>query len=75
MFEICSSYPSFQNLKPEAERLFYGYYLICNATNQALRFGQVHTDESVVLKSSEMHEYSWRTHKKEKQVRVNFDGF
>eukprot|EP00057_Strongylocentrotus_purpuratus_P032464 XP_787735.2 PREDICTED: vacuolar protein sorting-associated protein 13B isoform X1 [Strongylocentrotus purpuratus] len=56
-----------QNLKPEAERLFYGHYLICNATNQALRFGQVHTDESVVLKSSEMHEYSWRTHKKEKQ--------
>ncbi|XP_063958387.1 intermembrane lipid transfer protein VPS13B-like [Lytechinus pictus] len=56
-----------QNLEPEAERLFYGHYLICNSTNQALRFGQVHTDESVVLKSGEMHEYSWRTHKKEKQ--------
>ncbi|XP_071482656.1 intermembrane lipid transfer protein VPS13B-like [Diadema antillarum] len=65
-----------QNMKPEVDRLFYGYYLICNATNQKLRFGQVHTDESIILQSNEVHEYSWRSHKQEKQeLHVCMEGW
>ncbi|XP_071944934.1 intermembrane lipid transfer protein VPS13B-like [Antedon mediterranea] len=52
-----------QYKQKDKEELVLTYYTICNDTVETLRFGQVHTDESIVLKCREMHAYSWRTHK------------
>ena len=58
----------FQYGKPEEEQVIFTYFTICNDTSEALRFGQVHTDEALVLGSRQMHAYSWRTHKHHEQV-------
>ncbi|XP_033123358.1 vacuolar protein sorting-associated protein 13B-like [Anneissia japonica] len=52
-----------QYKEKEREELVLTYYTICNDTVETLRFGQVHTDESIVLPCRQMHAYSWRTHK------------
>lgn len=52
-----------QNGNPEAEELLYSHYVICNDTHETLRFGQVDTDENVLLASLHSHQYSWRSHK------------
>lgn len=52
-----------QNGDPEAEELIYSHFVICNDTNETLRFGQVDTDENVLLASLHSHQYSWRSHK------------
>lgn len=52
-----------QNGDPEAEELVYSHYVICNDTHETLRFGQVDTDENVLLASLHSHQYSWRSHK------------
>lgn len=52
-----------QNGNPEAEELVYSHYVICNDTHETLRFGQVDTDENVLLASLHSHQYSWRSHK------------
>ena len=46
----------------------FGHYILCNDTQQPIRFGQAGTDENLVLQPREMQEYSWRSHKM-KQVR------
>ncbi|XP_022088777.1 vacuolar protein sorting-associated protein 13B-like isoform X2 [Acanthaster planci] len=58
------------------ERLLFCHYAICNDTDETLRFGQVHTDESIVLPSRKVHEYSWRTHKHHRQgLHVCIEGW
>lgn len=52
-----------QNLKPEVEELIFCHYVVCNDTQETLCFGQVDTDESVVLSSGQSHQYCWRSHK------------
>ena len=47
----------------------FGHYVLCNDTQQPIRFGQAGTDENLVLQPREMQEYSWRSHKM-KQVLV-----
>nr|XP_002741992.1 PREDICTED: vacuolar protein sorting-associated protein 13B-like [Saccoglossus kowalevskii] len=64
-----------QNNKPEKEQLLYNYYVICNDTQETLRFGQVSTDESIILESRKMHAYSWRTHKSAQQLHVCIEGW
>lgn len=60
----------FQNGSPEAEELVYSHYVICNDTHETLRFGQVDTDENVLLASLHSHQYSWRSHKSPQVARV-----
>ncbi|XP_068695500.1 intermembrane lipid transfer protein VPS13B-like isoform X2 [Montipora foliosa] len=45
----------------DVDRIIFNHYIICNDTHEALRFGQVHTDESLLLGSRQTHAYSWRT--------------
>lgn len=52
-----------QNGNAEAEELVFSHYVICNDTHETLRFGQVDTDENVLLASLHSHQYSWRSHK------------
>jgi len=52
-----------QNGNLDAEELVYSHYVICNDTHETLRFGQVDTDENVLLASLHSHQYSWRSHK------------
>ena len=52
-----------QNGNSEAEELVYSHYVICNDTHETLRFGQVDTDENVLLASLHSHQYSWRSRK------------
>ncbi|KAA0702554.1 Vacuolar protein sorting-associated protein 13B [Triplophysa tibetana] len=51
------------NRVPDAEELIFSHYVICNDTQEVLRFGQVDTDENILLHSYQSHQYSWRTHK------------
>lgn len=55
----------------KAEEVIFGHYVICNDTQQPIRFGQVGTDENLVLQPREMHQYGWRTHKM-KQVGIKY---
>ncbi|XP_072031129.1 intermembrane lipid transfer protein VPS13B-like isoform X1 [Amphiura filiformis] len=62
--------------KAEEEQVLFTYFTICNDTSEALRFGQVHTDEALVLGSRQMHAYSWRTHKHHEQfLHVCIEGW
>ena len=47
----------------------FGHYVLCNDTQQPVRYGQAGTDENLVLQPREMQQYSWRSHKM-KQVCV-----
>lgn len=53
----------FQNQCPEAEELIFSHFVVCNDTQEILRFGQVDTDENIVLASLHSHQYCWRSHK------------
>lgn len=48
---------------PEVEELVFSHFVICNDTQETLRFGQVDTDENILLASLHSHQYSWRSHK------------
>ncbi|XP_066525855.1 intermembrane lipid transfer protein VPS13B-like isoform X2 [Hoplias malabaricus] len=64
-----------QNLRPEAEELIFSHYVICNDTQETLRFGQVDTDENVVLASGHSHQYCWRSHKSPQLLHICIDGW
>ncbi|KAG7317797.1 hypothetical protein KOW79_018832 [Hemibagrus wyckioides] len=64
-----------QNLKPEAEELIFCHYVVCNDTQETLCFGQVDTDESVVLSSGQSHQYCWRSHKAPQLLHVCIEGW
>ncbi|XP_069477524.1 intermembrane lipid transfer protein VPS13B isoform X2 [Ambystoma mexicanum] len=64
-----------QNLCPEAEELVFSHFVICNDTQETLRFGQVDTDENVVLASLHSHQYSWRSHKSPQLLHICIEGW
>ncbi|XP_028280371.1 vacuolar protein sorting-associated protein 13B isoform X2 [Parambassis ranga] len=64
-----------QNGNPEAEEPFYSHYVICNDTHETLRFGQVDTDENVLLASLHSHQYSWRSHKSPQLLHICIEGW
>ncbi|XP_062322182.1 intermembrane lipid transfer protein VPS13B [Osmerus eperlanus] len=64
-----------QNQAPGAEELVYSHYVICNDTHETLRFGQVDTDESVLLASLHSHQYSWRSHKSPQLLHICMEGW
>ncbi|CAG2250489.1 TTC25 [Mytilus edulis] len=53
--------------KPSEDRMVYSQYVICNDTSHTVRFGQVGTEENILLHSRQMNCYSWRS-QKTKQV-------
>ncbi|XP_027028317.2 vacuolar protein sorting-associated protein 13B isoform X2 [Tachysurus fulvidraco] len=64
-----------QNLRPEAEELIFCHYVVCNDTQETLCFGQLDTDESVVLSSGQSHQYCWRSHKAPQLLHVCIEGW
>ncbi|XP_062394523.1 intermembrane lipid transfer protein VPS13B-like isoform X2 [Sardina pilchardus] len=64
-----------QNLNPEAEELVFSHYVICNDTQETLRFGQVDTDENVLLACVHSHQYSWRSHKSPQLLHICIEGW
>ncbi|KAJ8394619.1 hypothetical protein AAFF_G00044220 [Aldrovandia affinis] len=64
-----------QNQDHSAEELFFSHYVICNDTHETLRFGQVDTDENVLLASLHSHQYSWRSHKSPQLLHICIEGW
>ncbi|XP_053736376.1 intermembrane lipid transfer protein VPS13B-like isoform X1 [Synchiropus splendidus] len=64
-----------QNGNSQEEELLYSHYAICNDTNETLRFGQVDTDENVLLASLHSHQYSWRSHKSAQLLHICIEGW
>ncbi|XP_053101128.1 intermembrane lipid transfer protein VPS13B isoform X3 [Hemicordylus capensis] len=64
-----------QNQCPEAEELVFSHFVICNDTQETLRFGQVDTDENVLLDSLRSHQYSWRSHKSPQLLHICIEGW
>ncbi|XP_062915876.1 intermembrane lipid transfer protein VPS13B-like isoform X2 [Mobula hypostoma] len=64
-----------QNQHPEAEELVFSHFVICNDTQETLRFGQVDTDENVLLSSQHSHQYSWRSHKSPQLLHICIEGW
>ncbi|XP_053571218.1 intermembrane lipid transfer protein VPS13B isoform X2 [Bombina bombina] len=64
-----------QNQCPEAEELIYSHFVVCNDTQETLRFGQVDTDENIVLASLHSHQYCWRTHKSPQLLHICIEGW
>ncbi|XP_066482661.1 intermembrane lipid transfer protein VPS13B isoform X2 [Tiliqua scincoides] len=64
-----------QNQCPEAEELVFSHFVICNDTQETLRFGQVDTDENVLLASLCSHQYSWRSHKSPQLLHICIEGW
>ncbi|XP_056617879.1 intermembrane lipid transfer protein VPS13B-like isoform X2 [Triplophysa dalaica] len=64
-----------QNRVPDAEELIFSHYVICNDTQEVLRFGQVDTDENILLHSNQSHQYSWRTHKSPQLLHICMEGW
>ncbi|XP_061177950.1 intermembrane lipid transfer protein VPS13B-like [Saccostrea echinata] len=58
----------------ETDRVILSHYIICNDTSQPIRFGQVGTDENIVLESRHMHCYSWRSQKAKQEFHLCVDG-
>ncbi|MGH0139613.1 UNVERIFIED_CONTAM: hypothetical protein FKN15_016979 [Acipenser sinensis] len=66
---------SCMNHHPEAEELVFSHFVICNDTHETLRFGQVDTDENVLLASLHSHQYSWRSHKSPQLLHICIEGW
>nr|XP_014343547.1 PREDICTED: vacuolar protein sorting-associated protein 13B [Latimeria chalumnae] len=64
-----------QNQCPEAEELIFSHFVICNDTQETLRFGQVDTDENILLASLHSHQYSWRSHKSPQLLHICIEGW
>ncbi|XP_030090255.2 intermembrane lipid transfer protein VPS13B isoform X5 [Serinus canaria] len=64
-----------QNRCPEAEEFVFSHFVICNDTQETLRFGQVDTDENILLASLHSHQYSWRSHKSPQLLHICIEGW
>uniref|UniRef100_A0A4W3GSR1 Vacuolar protein sorting 13 homolog B n=1 Tax=Callorhinchus milii TaxID=7868 RepID=A0A4W3GSR1_CALMI len=64
-----------QNRNPEAEELVFSHFVICNDTQETLRFGQVDTDENILLATQHSHQYSWRSHKSPQLLHICIEGW
>ena len=50
------------------------HYLVCNNTQESIRFGQAGTEENLLLRPLEAHMYAWRTHKSSLQLWLCVEG-
>lgn len=57
----------------QPEFVIFTRYVICNDTNINLRFGQVNTDEDILLPSRSFHLYCWRSMKYKRKLKVAFE--
>ncbi|XP_039561924.1 vacuolar protein sorting-associated protein 13B [Passer montanus] len=64
-----------QNRCPEAEEFVFSHFVICNDTQETLRFGQVDTDENILLATLHSHQYSWRSHKCPQLLHICIEGW
>ncbi|XP_064248891.1 intermembrane lipid transfer protein VPS13B isoform X2 [Passer domesticus] len=64
-----------QNRCPEAEEFVFSHFVICNDTQETLRFGQVDTDENILLATLHSHQYSWRSHKSPQLLHICIEGW
>ncbi|XP_004697754.1 vacuolar protein sorting-associated protein 13B [Echinops telfairi] len=64
-----------QNKCPEGEELVFSHFVICNDTQETLRFGQVDTDENMLLASIHSHQYSWRSHRSPQLLHICIEGW
>ncbi|XP_058420689.1 intermembrane lipid transfer protein VPS13B isoform X5 [Diceros bicornis minor] len=64
-----------QNKCPEVEELVFSHFVICNDTQETMRFGQVDTDENILLASLHSHQYSWRSHKSPQLLHICIEGW
>ncbi|XP_069847231.1 intermembrane lipid transfer protein VPS13B isoform X1 [Dipodomys merriami] len=64
-----------QNKCPEVEELVFSHFVICNDTQETLRFGQVDSDENILLASLHSHQYSWRSHKSPQLLHICIEGW
>ncbi|KAK6325959.1 hypothetical protein J4Q44_G00016030 [Coregonus suidteri] len=64
-----------QNGDGGAEELVFSHHVLCNDTQETLRFGQVDTDENVLLPSLHSHQYSWRSHKSPQLLHICIEGW
>ncbi|KAL1767820.1 vacuolar protein sorting-associated protein 13B [Sigmodon hispidus] len=64
-----------QNKCPEVEELVFSHFVICNDTQETLRFGQVDTDENILLASLHSHQYSWRSHRSPQLLHICIEGW
>uniref|UniRef100_A0AAZ3SCT8 Vacuolar protein sorting 13 homolog B n=1 Tax=Oncorhynchus tshawytscha TaxID=74940 RepID=A0AAZ3SCT8_ONCTS len=64
-----------QNGDEGAEELLISHHVLCNDTQETLRFGQVDTDENVLLPSLHSHQYSWRSHKSPQLLHICIEGW
>ena len=55
-----------------AANLLMGHYVLCNDTLDDIHFGQVATGEDLLLPSNSCIGYSWRNHKANLQVVLQF---
>ncbi|XP_052096921.1 intermembrane lipid transfer protein VPS13B-like isoform X1 [Mytilus californianus] len=63
-----------QITKPSKDRMVYSQYVICNDTSHTVRFGQVGTEENILLHSRQMNCYSWRSQKTKQELHMCLDG-
>ncbi|XP_037659327.1 vacuolar protein sorting-associated protein 13B isoform X2 [Choloepus didactylus] len=64
-----------QNKCPEVAELVFSHFVICNDTQETLRFGQVDTDENILLASLHSHQYSWRSHRSPQLLHICIEGW
>ncbi|XP_067305536.1 intermembrane lipid transfer protein VPS13B [Pseudorasbora parva] len=64
-----------QNAVLDSEEVVFSHYVICNDTQEVLRFGQVDTDENILLQSNQSHQYSWRSHKSPQLLHICMEGW
>ncbi|XP_041362052.1 vacuolar protein sorting-associated protein 13B-like [Gigantopelta aegis] len=58
----------------QKSQVIFNCFVICNDTQQTIRFGQSGTDENLALHSREMHAYSWRSHKTKRLIHLCLDS-
>ena len=49
-------------------------YVVCNSSLEPIRFGQVDTEENILLRPGECSLYAWRSQKARLQIRLCVDG-
>ena len=50
------------------------HFIVCNNTQEPIRFGQADTEENHLLKTQECHMYAWRSHKARLLLRICLEG-
>ncbi|XP_064651739.1 intermembrane lipid transfer protein VPS13B-like isoform X2 [Lineus longissimus] len=60
--------------KKDSDAVLMSYYLLCNDTQESIKFGQVGTDECISMQCRQAQQYSWRSQKTKPVIRLSLDG-